>query len=211
MPLPKAPYHMYLLRDQTITNFGYDHETNTNYTFNNLGYRSMVEFVEDASPVIILGNTISFGLGLPIEKTFAGIMSQALDYPIYNFAWGCYGHTNNDQLLLLQHILTVLKPRHVIFQINNLNRIRNNGQVSFDNPDEIVISEFNKFSQEIQKVLKTTPHDFLHWDEKTYPVNLPHCRILNKYHVDSSPVRNKNTFGPRTHKLIAHSILQGIK
>lgn len=208
MPLPAAPDHMFGLRKQTVLQFGYDNETRTQYHFNSLGYRSDAEFDECDSPIIILGNTISFGLGLPIEQSFAGIIAKALNCQVYNFSWGCYGHTNADQLLLLKQILCVMQPRRVIFQINNLNRFRNGNHVSFNNLDDVVISEFNKFKLEIEQTLKSIPHDFLHWDNNSYPVHLPECLIYNKYHVDSSLQSNKNTFGPRSHKLIAHAILK---
>ena len=77
--------------------------------------------------------------------------------------------------------------------------------------DHIIRSEmpeFNRFNLEIQQVLKSIPHDFLHWDETSYPVDLPECLIHNKYHVDSSLESNKNTFGPKSHKLIAYTILK---
>jgi hypothetical protein len=208
MLLPVAPDHMYLLRNQTVTKFGYDDENNTDYCFNSLGYRSNLEFDDCDSPIIILGNTISFGLGLQIEQSFAGIIANTLKCKVYNFSWGCYGHTNADQLLLLKQILTAMTPRLVIFQINNLNRFRIDNYVNFQNSDNVVISEFNRFNLEIQQVLNSIPHDFLYWDETSYPVDLPECLIHNRYHVDSSLKSNKTTFGPKSHKLIAYSILK---
>jgi len=208
MQLPPAPDHMYCLRNQTVTKFGYDTETGTNYHFNSLGYRSDIEFDHSDPPIIILGNTISFGLGLEIKQSFAGIVADTLNCKVYNFSWGCYGYTNTDQLQLLEQILSVITPRRVIFQINNLNRFRVEDQVNFNNSKDVVISEFNRFNSGIQQVLKSTPHDFLHWDDNSYPVDLPECLILNQYHADSSLESNKNTFGAKSHKLIAYSILK---
>jgi hypothetical protein len=199
---------MYSLRNQTVIRFGYDNETGTDYTFNSLGYRSNVDFELNDCPIVILGNTISFGLGVDLQHSYAGILTSALQCKVYNFSWGCYGHTNADQLQLLKKILRVITPRRVIFQINNLNRMRIGHRMSFSNPEQMVIAEYNKFITEIQLVLALIPHDFLYWDENTYPVDLPNCLIHNKYHVDSSLESNKNTFGPKSHKLIAHSILK---
>jgi hypothetical protein len=207
MLLPNAPDHMYKLCNQTVCNFGYDNESNIKYSFNSLGYRSCQEFITTNTPIIVLGNTISFGLGLSVEYTFADIVQKELNHPVYNFSWGCYGHTNNDQLLLLESILKVLTPRHVIFQINNLNRSRTDNVVSFDNTQELIISEFEKFDRKIHKVLQNIPHSFLHWDNQSHLVNLPTCLVLNQYHVDSSLASNKNTFGAKSHKLIALKIL----
>lgn len=208
MPLPPAPDHMWAHRNQTITNFGYDHETTVKYRFNGLGYRSDVEFVDHVDPIIILGNTISFGLGLPMEQTFAGILNKTLNHPVYNFAWGCHAHTNHDQLQLLTNILGSLNPRHVIFQINNLNRLHAGDQVSFDNPHDVVVFEFEKFLTAITDVLHEVPHSFLHWDNQDHGVNLPECVVLNKYHVDCSLVDNADTFGSKSHRLIALKILE---
>lgn len=208
MPLPPAPDHMWAYRNQTITNFGYDTETTVKYRFNGLGYRSDVEFIDRGDPIIVLGNTISFGLGLPVEQTFAGILNKTLNHPVYNFAWGCRAHTNHDQLQLLTDILESLNPRHVIFQINNLNRLHAGDQVSFDNPHDIVVAEFEKFLTAITDVLQTVPHSFLHWDNQDHGVNLPKCVVLNKYHVDRSLTSNPGTFGSKSHRLIALKILQ---
>jgi hypothetical protein len=199
---------MFKFRGQDINNFGYDNETKTEYKFNSLGYRSNYEFETNTNPVIILGNTISFGLGLPVEYTYAGILHKALDCPVYNFSWGCWAHTNWDQLHLLKQILQELRPCHVIFQINNLNRWHVGDTVSFDNPPELIVAEFEKFNIEIQQTLEHVPHSFLHWDTQSHAVNLPPCVIFNKYHVDHSLVSNINTFGSKSHKLIATKILQ---
>ena len=208
MPLPIAPDHMWKFQGQTINNFGYDNETNVHYRFNSLGYRSDCEFETDTNPIIILGNTISFGLGLSIEKTFAGILNNELNWPVWNFSWGCWGHTNWDQLQLLKTILKEIQPQHVIFQVNNLNRLNVGNTVSFDNSEEVIITEFEKFNTEIQQVLKSIPHSFLYWDNQSHAVNLPRCVIENKYHVDHSLISNIGTFGHKSHKLIAKKLLQ---
>jgi len=211
MPFPLSPDHMYSLRGQTVKQFGYDQESQVDYAFNSLGYRSPVEFVDHGSPIVLLGNTISFGLGLPVEQSFAGIIAQELDCDVYNFAWGCHAHTNAEQLVLLKQILQVIKPQQVIFQINNLDRIRRNNHVQFNNPNDIVISEFVKFRQELEQALESIPHLLLYWDENQYSVPLPRCLIHNRYHCDTSLKSNATTFGPRSHKLIAYSILKEIK
>jgi hypothetical protein len=201
---------MFDLRNTTIKNFGYDTETAIDYTFNSLGYRSESEF-DSNTPIVIVGNTISFGLGLPIEHTFAGIIEKNLNYPVYNFSWGCYGHTNLEQLSLIEHILSVSMPKLVIFQLNNWNRYRMpNGVVNFSNSKEIVKKEFDKFLLKSKTVLQKVPHIYLHWDEEQHEIDLPNCLIYNKFHIDSSLTNNKSTFGKKTHKLIATALLKTI-
>ena len=150
---PQAPLQMYALRNQTVFEFADDTHTGSRYTFNSLGYRSDIEFDTQDNVVAILGNTLTFGLGLDVEQTFAGILSQRLSSPVYNFAWGRYGHENNDQLELLKSILALIRPRLVIFQINNLNRHRIGDQVSFDNTPELIIHKFQEFYSELKTVL----------------------------------------------------------
>jgi hypothetical protein len=144
MLFPPAPDHMFQLRNQIITRFGYDTDGVVNYRFNDLGYRSDLEFTQNHNPIVMLGNTITFGLGVSIEQSFAGIISKTLAHPVYNFSWGCYAHTNAEQLVLLKQILTTLTPRYVLFQINNLNRLRIGTHMSFDNSESVVIDEYNK-------------------------------------------------------------------
>ena len=207
MQFQRAPLHMYGLRNQTVTDFGYDNTNTVNYSFNSLGYRG-TEFV-DKNPIILLGGSITFGIGLDKENTFGGIVEQRLNVPVYNFAWGCYGHTNHEQLTLLENILDNITPLCVIWQINNLNRKRvDEKNCSFNNDTEFVIDAYNDFYKKSDNLLKTIPHILLHWDEEDYGFDFSHCLIYNKYNVDSTSI--PKTFGIRTNQLIAEKILAGI-
>lgn len=210
MPLPLAPDHMWRLRGQTVKHFGYDQETDTQYSFNSLGYRSAIEFEPDSQAIVVLGNTISFGPGLDVAQSFAGIIANHVARDVYNFAWGCYAHTNAEQLALLKTILCEFRPNHVIFQINNLNRLRINHVISTNNAHDLVVSEFEKFVRDLDSVLQDVPHTLLYWDDQVFSINLPRCVVYNKYHVDSSLQSNSDTFGSMSHKLIAHAILPNI-
>lgn len=197
---------MYENKSTAVKNFGYDNETSVDYRFNSLGYRSNVEFTPDSSAIVLLGNSISFGIGLPLEQTYGEILSQKTGRPVYNFSLGCYGHTNMEQLPLLESILRTFDPFCVIFQINNLNRFRLNGKILFDNPIDRVISEYNNFYKDVKILLKDMSHIFLYWDQETFDVKLPDCLIHNKYHVDYSLKNRTSTFGKKTNKLIAEKI-----
>jgi hypothetical protein len=214
MIFPDAPVHMKDLAGQTVDKFGYDTISKVRYKFNNLGYRSDIEFAPTNDAIILLGNTLTFGVGLPIEKTFAGIIDNTVSNPVYNFAWGCYGHTNYEQLQLLKSILKVICPKFIILQINNLNRIRNpDNSVSFDNPIDQIEKEYKKFRSELDTVLNNIPHHLLYWDEETYQFDFSDCLIYNKYHIDNNVVKTPlemSLFGVKTHKLIATKLLQNI-
>lgn len=211
MPFQKAPEHMYLHRGTTSVGFGRDQLSNITYTFNSLGYRSNIEFVPNNNAIVILGNTISFGLGVEVDKTFAGILGNTLSNPIYNFSWGCYGHTNHEQLNLLENILQVINPRKVIFQINNLNRRRlPDGGIDRANTAEFIKSAYTAFYQQATDMLVNTPYIFLHWDNETHGFDPSNCLVYNKYHVDKSVSHIDYSFGPKSHKLIALKLLQNI-
>ena len=202
---------MYMHRGTTIMEFGRDQRSSSTYTFNSLGYRSNTEFDPENNAIVILGNTISFGLGINVDETFAGILGNTLSVPVYNFAWGCYGHTNYEQLALLQNILKVTTPCKVIFQINNLNRRRlPDGSIDRANTAEFIKSAYTTFYQQAINVLATTPHVFLHWDNECYGFEYPNCLVYNKYHVDKSIDDIETSFGPKSHKLIALKLLQNI-
>jgi len=196
------------LRNQTVTTFGYDTVGTTSYSFNSMGYRG-TDFVE-TRPIILLGGTITFGLGIDYADTFGQLIQQQTNMPVYNFAWGAYAHTNHEQLEFLKQLLEVLDPKLVIWQINNLNRKRINGQVSFNNSHNDAVDMYHDFWQQAQPILEQVPHCLLHWDEVDYGVDFAHCLIYNTYHVDNSIVTNSNTFGAKSHKLIALKILKDI-
>ena len=209
MNLPTAPSHMYRLRNQTVTDFGYDNTNTVNYSFNSLGYRG--EEFSSNNPIVLLGNSLAFGIGLNVEQTFGNLIEQRLKYPVYNFAWGCYGHTNHEQLTLLENILDNITPLCVIWQINNLNRKRIDERwCSPNNDTEFVIDAYNDFYKKSDNLLKTVPHILLHWDEEDYGFDFSHCLIYNKYVVDSISIKNpngSNLVGPKTNRLIAEKIL----
>ena len=211
MQYPNAPEHMFICRNKDLKNFGYDHETNIDYKFNNLGYRSNIEFEIGKEPIIVLGNTLSFGLGLNIENTFAYKISKETQRPVYNLSWGCYGHTNNELLELLKSIILIDSPKLIIFQINNLNRYREvNNVVNFSNTKDLIISEYQKFYNEILLLLKDKNHIFLYWDNEDHKVKLPNCLIENQYFIDTS-LKSKRVFGIKSHHLIYLKIMEDIK
>jgi hypothetical protein len=208
MKLPAAPDHMYSLRNQTVTCFGYDSTNTVEYSFNSLGYRG-TEFTA-TDPILILGNSISFGIGLPYSQTFGSLLEKSLNTPVYNLAWGSYAHTNYEQLELLQQVLEHMTPKLVIWQINNLNRCRVNGSINFDNSTDTAVDLYHQFWNDATPILNNLPHLLLHWDNENYNIDFSHCLIYNEYHIDSSLDTNKNTFGAKSHKLISLKILQEI-
>jgi hypothetical protein len=200
---------MHELRNSTVRSFGYDQTNAVEYSFNNLGYRGD-EFL-NKSPIVILGGSISFGLGIPYDCTFGSIVAKHTKSEVYNFSWGAFGHTNHEQLTLLTEILTVLDPKLVIWQINNLNRVRINQQVSFDNDKALVTEMYYDFLKRSNDILTRLPNILLHWDNEDFAIDFSNCLVYNKYHADKSLQNNPDTFGILSHKLIGHKILKKIQ
>jgi len=201
-----APPHMYELRSTTVTEFGYDQTNSVSYSFNNQGFRT--EEFTDTAPIIILGNSISFGIGISFDKTFGALIKKEIKMPIYNLSWGAYEHTNHEQLEFYKQILKTITPKYVIWQINNLNRKRINHNICLDNENEYIVNSYYDFITQAHLVLGETPHTFIHWDDQFFDIDFSYCLIYNKYHVDRTSINNHNTFGPASHRLIAYKILK---
>jgi len=202
--------HMYKYKSSVIKNFGYDKFTKVDYAFNSLGYRSKCEFNEK-NPIIILGNTMSFGLGVEYEKTYAGLLEKHLQKPVYNLSWGCYGHTINEQISFLERVYNSIDPSLTIFQLNNLNRYRMPDKtICFNNSEEVIRSEYDRFIERFYRVTKNQNLLLLHWDNQYYDVELPKLLIYNKYVVDSADTNLLNIPGEKTHKLISLKIQKSI-
>jgi len=210
---PTAPRHMLKHKNTTIKNFGYDSETKTDYYFNSLGYRSNCEFEPNREkPIYVLGNTMSFGLGVEFENTYGYLLSKGLGRPVYNFSWGCYGHTNLEQINFLEKLLEVHQPYFIIFQINNLNRSRDSSSmVHFKNEKSKVLSLHKQFMTKAKTVLERHKHAFLYWDDEHYDIDLPkNCIVHNRYFVDSA-LKTRRVIGQKSHKLISLKILDHLK
>jgi hypothetical protein len=203
------------LAGKTVNKFRYDETGNVVYTFNNEGYRSTAEF-NDFNPIIIIGNSISFGLGVSYDQTFGKIIEDSLNHPVYNFSIGAYRHSNFYQLDRLKFILNYFEPKHIIFQINNLINIHNHGVEETVQEQNKSIAEkiFKEFWQELCLILAKYNHSIIYYDDIEYCINekiKEKFLIHNRYKVDNAISTLNQTFGPKTHKLIAIKLLTVLK
>ena len=215
---PKAPDHMFSLRDKTVNSFGYDTHGDVEYSFNSLGYRSTRQFNKDAESICVFGNTISFGLGVAFENTYAELVSKQTGIPAFNFSWGCHGHTNLEQLDLIEHVLDAHKPRYVIFQINNLDRVRiNKTSVSTQNSIDKIKENHDVFIKRLQSTFSNVKHCFLYWDDKEHNLPMPDCLIDNRYFIESKIAYHDNegkkipVMDSKSHKIVSLKIIDNIK
>jgi len=207
------PNHMYNLANSFTKIFGYDDTLENTYRFNSMGYRSHHEFSTNNNPIIIIGNSISFGIGVPYEKTFGYIIETLTKRPVYNFSVGCFLHSNNWQLKRCREIIKSFNPSFVIFQINNINRISIGEKTIISKNKNIILTTFYDFYEELKNLFNGINHLLIYWDNMSF--SLPQyiindlC-IYNKYHVDKS-CNLDYVFGIKSHKLIAHKLINVIK
>lgn len=81
------------------------------YKFNSYGFRSD-EFSLDPN-IVFLGCSHTCGIGMPIEQTWASIVSKTLG--LKNFNLGVGGSSNDTAFRLGQHWIPQLNPNIVIF------------------------------------------------------------------------------------------------
>lgn len=204
---------MHELASSTTNSFGYDNMLTNIYKFNSLGYRSHHEFETNNNPIIVIGNSISFGIGVPYEKTFSYILEKLTNRPVYNFSVGCFLHTNSWNLTRCKEIIDFYNPSLVIFQINNIDRISIEEDTVISKDEDIILTAFYDFYEKLKILLSNVNHLLIYWDNVSYPI-LQHiindlC-IFNKYHVDTC-LNLDFAFGIKSHKLIAHRLANVLK
>jgi len=196
------------LAGQEIINFGYDKSNKVNYKFNSLGFRSPEQHNRDS--VIVVGNSIGFGIGLLQEQTYGYQAAQQLGLGYINCAVGCYFHENHDHLINLQKLSARSNKDLFVIQINNLDRHRidNNTVITTGNTDQCV-AKFIDYFDLVESILKDKQRVYLYWDNINYelPTSIKNKLLIhNKFHIDSSLDTNLSTFGIKSHRAISKVI-----
>lgn len=117
------------------------------YRFNTHGFRSD-EFTDDPS-VMFLGCSNTCGIGLPIEQTWAHIVSNELKLKMINLGIG--GSGPDTAFRLANHYISELRPKMVVFhQPSNLRftLIGKHNLISDFNPSGNIPSKFETFYHE---------------------------------------------------------------
>lgn len=200
-----VPEYMKQSAGSTITKFGIDQQGLINYTFDSIGFRNNNELSHDPN-LIIVGNSISFGLGINQTETFGHLTSKKINIPMYNISFGATLHENHDHLPNIRHIANRNVNDIIILQINNLGRQRIDDQtVTICTDKHWCKKRFINYFDELTGILKGTHAVFLYWDDVDY--DLPKAitdqfLIYNKLHIDNS-LPKQSTFGIKTNTAIA--------
>ena len=204
-----VPEHQLALADQTVQNFVYDQRNQVEYKFNQLGFRSP-EYSQDTS-VVVVGNSISFGLGLAQEDTFGFKLSQQLGLQYNNFSFGGWLHENHDHLYNIQQLAKRDTDDIFVVQINNLDRCRiDSSTVKQGNDSSWCQKRFLDWFEQVTQALKHRNTYFLYWDTCDYdlPTSVQQQILINnKFHLDTSVPAHDMTFGLRSHHAVYQVLL----
>lgn len=202
-----VPKQMSSLAGSTVNSYGYDNQNTVSYCFNSLGFRSP-EPSNDPS-LVVVGNSISFGIGLDISQTYGSILANKLNRNLDNRSVGCYFHENHDHLVNINQLSQQDRDLIFIIQINNLDRQRQGDNVVAGNSPDWCIKRFLNFFEQVESLLKHRPHKYLYWDNVHYdiPISVRKSMFIdNKFHLDTSIAGNRNTFGSKSHAAIARAL-----
>lgn len=198
------PKEMSSLAGKTVKSYGYDRREIVDYSFNSQGFRTLDNV--NKPRLIIVGNTISFGIGLPIEQTYGHLLAQYTNRHVDNRAIGCVLHDNHDYLANIKLLTQQDQDSAFVIQINNLNRQRTGNSVVLNNDPAWCVNHFLEFFDQAEDLLKMHQHTYVYWDNIQYDLPksiLEKIVINNKFHLDSSLPDKDITFGPKTHETIA--------
>ena len=182
MEIYTSPPHQQKLKNLSVRTFGYDTSGQIDYTFNSIGFRSPE--IANARSLFVIGNSVSFGIGLPMTDTFAYQVSDAMTLPLANLSYGCHFHENHDHL---HNIHSVAQRDHddiILLQINNLDRFRKDRDtVVSGNDQEFCVKRFLDYFCQVKNLFRHKSLMIIYWDEihydmpKTIKDNILHLSI----------------------------------
>lgn len=201
------------MKNQTVWLFGEDQTGTVEYQFNSAGFRSP-DITKDSS-VIVIGNTVTFGLALPFDKTFGCILAKNLGLPLINLSFGCYFHENHDHLINIACLAQRSSHDIVVIQINNLDRCRKDqNHVIGGNDREWCRNRFIDYFDQTTALLANKKLLWIYWDDRDH--DLPsHIQkqilINNKGHLDHSLPNMAKTFGNLSHQFVAKRLCAALR
>ena len=200
------------LAGKRTTVFGYDQTNTVDYTFNDLGFRSQKP--SQGARLAVVGNSLSFGIGLPQEQTYSSILAKSLGLELDNFSLGCYIHENHDYINNINLLAKQNQETIFVIQINNLDRIRQDQSVVVCSEDHnLCLKKFLNYFDQLLQILKDRPYLLVYWDNKQFDIPetvAKTIKLRNKFHLDHSLQTNTDTFGPVSHRVIAQTLKQVI-
>tara|TARA_Y100000389_G_C17262174_1_gene413583 strand:- start:108 stop:809 length:702 start_codon:yes stop_codon:yes gene_type:complete len=214
-PLPSQ----YELRGESMTCYASDNRGEVNYSFNELGYRSNIEYViadtYKNKTFAWFGSSIVNGHSIELEESFAQIVTKKLDATCWNFSQGCYRASNE---VIVEQVEEVLKTDAQIdtffIQFIDLHRRATGIDTYYEFDFEDNLKNFKKTFSKLQSLLANKKWYWLLWDRHVHNiqesiVNDPNKIFINFPNQDQTGIAGH--FGKKTHATVAKVILQKIK
>jgi hypothetical protein len=198
-----CPQHQFKLRNTSVDVFGYDKTAEIQYSFNSQGFRGPE--LSDKPSIIVIGNSVSFGIGLDQTQTFVHMLAQHMHMPYFNASFGCWFHENHDHLHNLRLLRQRQQPDIFVIQINNLDRLRIRDTVVEGNNPDVCQQRFLEFWNQAQEILADRDRLWLYWDDINHhlpqEITAEFC-VYNQWHLDQSLPDKSFTFGSRSHRMV---------
>ena len=197
------------LAGREVVNFGIDQSDNITYKFNSLGFRSPEHYNRDS--VIVVGNSISFGIGIAEEDIYGYQVAEQAGLGYINCSLGCYFHENHDHLLNLKNLAKRTTNDLFLIQFNNLARQRVSAEKVISSRNKIqAVNNFIDYFTQVEQLLWNKQKFYFYWDnvDHVLPPEIKNKLLIhNKFHLDTSLPNNTNTFGIKSHLTISKVVL----
>lgn len=205
IPLPQ--FEQYECRNETLEVYASDRRGQVSYTFNNLGYRNSIDYVDHQQPIgVYIGSSITSGIGLEWSSSFAYLSAGRLGVEPWHFSQGCVRLSNQQNL----ETITALKNsglniKYWVVQFIDLDRAT---------PDDLtehseIIAQFYQTFNQIEQLLQDQIWCFVGCDKNNYDIgsqirNHHRCVGWNVPFVDRAGVGEHP--GAKWHRMIAAGI-----
>lgn len=200
---------MWHLRSKTVDRFGYDQSGENLYRFNAQGYRSDVDYDFSKPCLVTVGPSISFGIGIPMEKTFSFLLAQSLALDNYNFSLGCVRHTSYDYIRLLKQLAEKPNIQAMVINWNCLSRVRTDQGIQDDHDKSACVARLGQFLDLANEIVSVPClHILFDPDRIDLPPDLQRrLLIYNKGVIDYSHCCVDNpAFGIKTNQFIYRAL-----
>jgi hypothetical protein len=218
MTIPLPYFDQYACRNETMEVYASDRRGTVAYQFNNFGYRNDIDYTtQDTDIGVYIGSSITAGIGVDWNKSFAYLTSQGLQTRTYHFAQGCKEVDNHEILRMLEAVKQVdLDAKYFVLQFINLDRIYDpaTGITVHSQDHEQNIKRFVQDFDCICKILENHRWCFIGCDAHQHQlperiIKHPRCVSWNTQYIDLAGVGTHP--GPRWHKMISMGLVKHLK
>jgi hypothetical protein len=218
MSIPLPYTDQYECRSETLEVYASDRRGQVLYQFNNYGYRNNIDYFHDEKNVgAYIGSSITAGIGVAWDKSFASLSSLTLGTNCYHFAQGCTP-VDNQEILRMSKLVkqTNIDIKYYVIQFIQLGReydVATGKTILNDNVDQNIV-KFQQVFEQVQELFKNDNWCFFGCDQEQHPLpesitKHPFCLTWNPQFIDFAGVGRHP--GVQWHKMINQSIIKFLK